>query len=84
VSGERPEGVETWEGIGASAGLNTRSVAANRSLDQDPEGEAAGAGVVEATRRQARAGNDTRVRGADEAFRLSGGTKPLRGESRTW
>jgi len=59
-------------------------VAANRNLDQDPEGEATGAGVVEETRRQAKVGNDRRVRGADEAFRLGGGWKPLRGESRTW
>jgi hypothetical protein len=28
--------------------------------------------------------NDTRVRGADEAFRLGGGINPLKGESRTW
>jgi hypothetical protein len=68
-----PREFETWEGIGGSIGLNTRSVTANRSSDQDPEGEAARAGTDEATRRQARVANDMRGRGADEAFRLSGG-----------
>jgi len=56
-----------------SARLITPSAASNRCTDQDPEGEAAGAGVVEETRRQASAGNDKRVRGADEAFRLGSG-----------
>ena len=49
-----------------SGELITRPVASNRCTEQDPEGEAARAGVVEATRRQADAGNDKRVRATDE------------------
>jgi hypothetical protein len=67
-----------------SAELNTLSVSSDRCSDQDPEVGAEGAGIVGATRRQARAGNDKRVRGADEVLRLGGGIEPLRGESRTW
>jgi len=34
--------------------------------------------------RQETVGNDTRARIVDEASRLGGGNKPLKGESRTW
>jgi hypothetical protein len=67
VSGEKPEGVKTWEGIEASAGLNTLSGTSDRCSEQDPGGGAAGAGVIGATRWQARVANGRRVRGADEA-----------------
>jgi hypothetical protein len=77
VSGEEPEGAETQEGIEEPAGLITLPVASNRRSDQDPGGDAAGVGAVEATRRQARAANVRRVRGADEASWLGGGIKPL-------
>jgi hypothetical protein len=51
VSEEKPEGAETWEGIEEPVELITLSVASNRCSDQDPEGDAAGTGAVEATRR---------------------------------
>jgi len=66
------------------AGLNTLPVTSDRCSDQDLEVGAAGAGAVGATRWQAKVGNGTKGRGADEAFWLGGGTKPLEGESRTW
>jgi hypothetical protein len=84
VSGEKPEGVETQEGNEEPAGLITLSVASNRCSDQDPGGDAAGAGAVEATRREAKVANDKRVRVVDEAAGLGSGRKPLNGESRTW
>jgi hypothetical protein len=68
----------------ASPRLNTPADAADRNPDQSPEGEVTGSGVGEATRRQERVGNDRRARAADEAVRLGGGNKPLKGESRTW
>jgi hypothetical protein len=64
--------------------LNAPTVAADRPLDQSPEGEVTGTGVVAATRRQARVVNDRRARAVDETVRPAGGNKPLRGESRTW
>jgi hypothetical protein len=36
---EKPEGVKTQEGIEVSAGLNRLSEAADRQLEQGPEGE---------------------------------------------
>jgi hypothetical protein len=68
----------------ALPGLNTSVVAADRYPDQSPEGEVTGSGVAEETRRQERVVNDRRARAADEAVRLGGGNKPLKGESRTW
>jgi hypothetical protein len=59
-----------------SLGLITRSMASNRCPEKHPEGEADGSGAVEATRRQEKAGNDRRVRGADEAPRLGSGNNP--------
>jgi hypothetical protein len=64
--------------------LNTPTAAADRHPDQGPEGEVGRAGAVTATWRQAKPVNDTRARAADEAVRLGGGNKPLKGESRTW
>jgi len=62
-----PRELKTKEGIEASGGLNTRSVASDRCPEENPEGEAVGSGVVEATRRQEMTGNDRRGRVADEA-----------------
>jgi hypothetical protein len=76
ASRDEPGGGKSYEGIGSSAGLTAPSVATNRRLDQSPEGEVGGAGVVEATRRQATLSNDRRARNADEAFWLGGGTNP--------
>jgi len=68
----------------ASSELNPPAVAADRRPDQGPEGEAAGAGAAEETRRQATMVNDRRARLVDETSRPGGGNKPLKGESRTW
>jgi hypothetical protein len=62
-----PQGLKTKEGIEASGGLITRSGTSDRSPEENPEGEAVGSGVVGATRRQEKAGNDRRGRVADEA-----------------
>jgi hypothetical protein len=62
-----PRELKTKEGIEASGGLITRSVASDRSPEEHPEGEAVGSGVGGATRRQETAGNDRRGRVADEA-----------------
>jgi hypothetical protein len=62
-----PRGLKTKEGIEASGGLITRSVASDRCPEEHPEGEAVGSGVVGATRRQEKADNDRRGRVADEA-----------------
>jgi hypothetical protein len=59
--------------------LNTSSVAADRYPDQRPGGEVTGSGADAATRRQEMVVNDRRARTVDEAARLGGGNKPLRG-----
>jgi len=68
----------------ASQELNTFAMAADRYPDQRPEGEVTGSGVGAATRRQEMVVNDRRARAVDEAVRLGGGNKPLKGKSRTW
>ena len=68
----------------ALAELNPPSMAADRRLDQGPEGEATETGACAVTQRQVAVVNDRRARAVDETARLGGGKKPLKGESRTW
>ena len=70
---------QSLRGDRAPQELNTPAVAADRYPDQRPGGEVTGSGADAATRRQEKVVNDRRARTVDEAARLGGGNKPLRG-----
>ena len=70
---------QSLRGDRAPQELNTPAVAADRHLDQRPEGEVTGSGVGAATRRQEMVVNDRRARADDESVRPGGGNKPLKG-----
>jgi len=64
--------------------LNTPAASSDRYPEEHPEGVAPGLEQARQLGCRGGARNDRRVRIADEANRLGGGGKPLKGESRTW
>jgi hypothetical protein len=75
------------EGILRGDRASSRLTASPAAADRRPEKALKARSSALTSRgnsRQEPTGNDRRARNVDEALRLGGGNKPLRGESRTW